>query len=132
MSASVTPAGWTREAAIAVLRERLLRMTDGEHSICKVAADRRIFCRGFRRWNDHEFHARWKATLGVSTHLTRPQMEELADLWQQSEQLAHGIALACDAPVDVRTACRGWEEFTDLEIQTFCSDLTGQAQGRIP
>jgi hypothetical protein len=64
MSASTTPAGWTREAAIAVLRERLLRMTDGEHSICRVAADRGIFCRGFRRWNDHEFHARWKATFG--------------------------------------------------------------------
>ena len=134
MSASAPPAGWTREAAIASLREQLLRLTDGEHSICRVAAERGIFCRGFRRWNDHEFHARWKGVLGASTHLTRPQMEELADLWQLAEQLARKVALACDAPADARTACRGWKEFTDLEIQRFCSDLTGQAQaqGRLP
>lgn len=134
MSASATPAGWTREAAIAVLRERLLRLTDGEHSICRVAAERGIFCRGFRRWDDHEFHARWKGVLGASTHLTRPQMEELADLWQLAEQLSQKVALVCDAPAHVRTACRGWEEFTDIEIQRFCSDLTGQAQaqGRLP
>jgi phosphoribosylformimino-5-aminoimidazole carboxamide ribonucleotide (ProFAR) isomerase len=59
-------------------------------------------------------------------------MEELADLWQLAEQLARKVALACDAPADTRTACRGWKEFTDLEIQSFCSDLTVQAQGRIP
>jgi hypothetical protein len=32
----------------------------------------------------------------VSTHLTRPQMEELADLATE-RALVHGIALACDA-----------------------------------
>ena len=75
-----------------------------------------------------------REALGVSTHLTRPQMEELADLWQQSEQLVHGVVLACDTPACDSAACRGWEEFTDLEIQRFCSDLTGtaQAQGRLP
>ncbi len=129
MSALPTPAGWTREGAVAVLRERLARMADGEHSICWMAADRGIFCRGFRRWNDREFHERWKATLGVSTHLNRAQMEEFADLWQQSEQLCHGIALACDLPPAARAACRGWDEFTDLELQGFCCDLI--AQGRL-
>ena len=128
MSALPMPAGWTRECAVALLRERLARLGDGEHSICKVAADRGIFCRGFRRWNDREFHDRWKATLGVSTHLTRAQMEELADLWQQSEQLCHGIALACDAPPAARAACRGWDEFTDSELQGFCCDLIGQGR----
>ena len=124
------PAGWTREGAVALLRERLARLADGEHSICKLAADRGIFCRGFRRWNDSEFHDRFKGTLGVSTHLTRPQMEELADLWQLSEQLSQGIALACDAPACARAACRGWDEFTDLEIQGFCCEMIGQ--GRLP
>jgi hypothetical protein len=132
MSAPAACAGRTRQEAIALLRDRLNRLTDGEHSICQVAAERGIFCRGFRRWNDHEFHARWKGLLGVSTHLTRPQMEQLADLWQLAEQLSQNVALICDAPAAGRTACRGWNEFTDLEIQSFCSDLTGQAQGRLP
>lgn len=130
MSMLPVPAGRTREEAVALLREQLTRLTHGEHSICRVAAERGIFCRGFRRWNDHEFHDRWKATLGVSTHLTRPQMEELADLWQQGEQLRHGVALACDAPASSRAACRGWAEFTNLEIQGFLYDLI--AQGRLP
>ncbi len=132
MSALPTPAGWTRPEAIACLRSRLMALTDGEHSICKVAADRGIFCRGFRRWNDREFHDRFKGTLGVSTHLTRLQMEELADLWQLSEQLSQGIALACDAPATARdrAACQGWDEFTDLEIQGFSCEMIGQ--GRLP
>lgn len=128
MSALPTPAGWTRNEAIACLRSRLMRLTDGEHSICKVAADRGIFCRGFRRWNDREFHDRFKATLGVSTHLTRPQMEELADLWQLSEQLSQGIALICDAPAAARAACRGWDEFTDVELQGFGCEMIGQGR----
>ena len=130
MSALPTTAGWTRGEAIACLRTRLMGLTDGEHSICKVAADRGIFCRGFRRWNDREFHDRFKATLGVSTHLTRPQMEELADLWQLSEQLSQGIDLVCDAPAAARAACRGWDEFTDLELQSFDCEMIGQ--GRLP
>lgn len=130
MSALPGPAGWTREGAIALLRQRLAPLSAGEHSICRVAADRGIFCRGFRRWNDREFHDRWKATLGVSTHLSRPQMEELADLWQLTEQCSQGIALICDAPAAARAACRGWDEFTDLELQSFDHEMIGQ--GRLP
>lgn len=128
MSALPMPAGWTRGEAIERLRSRLIRLGDGEHSICKVAADRGIFCRGFRRWNDREFHDRFKGTLGVSTHLTRPQMEELADLWQLSEQLSQGLALTCDAPCTTGAACRGWDEFTDAEIQSFCCEMIGQGR----
>jgi hypothetical protein len=126
MSSLPTPAGWTRTEAIANLRSRLMGIADGEHSICKVAAERGIFCRGFRRWNDREFHDRLKGSLGVSTHLTRPQMEELADLWQLTEQLSLGLALICDAPPAARAACRGWDEFTDLELQSFEREMIGQ------
>jgi hypothetical protein len=130
MTAAPKPAGRTRGETIACLRSRLIGLGDGEHSVCKVAADRGIFCRGFRRWSDREFHDRFKGTLGVSTHLTRPQMEELADLWQLTEQLSQGIALICDAPAAARAACRGWDEFTDLEIQGFGCEMIGQ--GRLP
>jgi len=130
MSAVPTPAGWARAEAIACLRNRLIGLADGEHSICKLAADRGIFCRGFRRWNDREFHDRFKGTLGISTHLTRSQMEELADLWQLTEQLNQGLTLICDAPAADRAACRGWDEFTDTELQDFDCEMIGQ--GRLP
>ena len=138
MSAGAAPAAWSRDEAIARLRGRLVEIAGEERSICRVAADRGIFCRGFRRWNDREFHDRWKATLGVSTHLTRPQMEQLADIWQLSEQLRHGVGLACDAPAGANGACRGWEEFSDHEIKEFSLEFNcemiaqAQVQGEAP
>ncbi len=130
MSAGAAPAAWTRDEAIARLRIRLVEIAGVERSICRVAAERGIFCRGFRRWNDSEFHERCKATLGVSTHLTRAQMERLADIWQLSEQLRHGVGLACDAPAGSHGACRGWEEFSDQEIREFSCEMIAQAQAQ--
>jgi hypothetical protein len=91
--------------------------------MCRAAADEGIFCRGFRRWPEREFHDRWKEHLGVSTHLTRSQMEELADLWQRSEQLRRREVLICDSQTVCPGACAGWNEFTDEDLERFCRDL---------
>ncbi len=75
----------SRREAIGRLRTALLALTDDEHSICQVAAERGIFCHGFRRWNAAEFDRRWKSAIGRSTHLSRAQIEEFANLWQLAE-----------------------------------------------
>ena len=93
----MSSAVWTRSEAIDRLRAALQPMCGTDRSMCDVAAEKGIFCRGFRRWHDSEFHRRWRGALGTSTHLTRAQMERLADLWQLSEQLRCGVAFACDA-----------------------------------
>ncbi len=115
----------TREEAIGKLRGRLQKMAGQDHSICQVAAERGIFCRGFRRWHDAEFHERWRAVFGQSTHLSRPQIERLADLWQLSEQIRCGVGLACDAQTVAPGACRGWNEFSDDTLAGFCSEVLG-------
>ena len=120
------PGVWTRDEAIARLRESLLKLCDEEHSMCRVAAERGIFCRGFRRWHDAEFHARWRVLLGQSTHLTRPQVERLADLWQLAEQIRHRVPLVCDAQTMAHGACRGWDEFPNETLARFCSELLGR------
>jgi hypothetical protein len=120
------PVTWSRQTAIAALRLCLNRLSDGEHSTCQVAAERGIFCRGFRRWNDHEFHQRWKAVLGESTHLTRPQIELLADLWQLSEQIAQSVPVACDAHSAASGPCRGWQEFSNEALARYCAELVGR------
>ncbi len=120
------PEVWTRAEAIGKLRHHLLRLTDEEHSICQVASALGIFCPGFRRWHDNEFHRRWKEVLGASSHLTRAQMEELANVWQLAEQIRHGVALACDAQTITHGACRGWNEFSNDAIAQFCSDIFGR------
>ena len=118
---------WTRGEAIAELRVSLLKLADGEHSMCQVAARHGFFCRGFRRWHDHEFHRRWKRVIGASTHLTRPQMEELADLWQLTEQLRLRVPLACDAQTLCPGACRGWNEFSDKDLERCCDEILGRS-----
>ena len=100
-------------------------MTDGENSLCRIAAEQGIFCRGFRRWNVAEFDRRWRDFIGRSTHLSRSQMEEYANLWQLTEQLACGIPLACDALNAARGPCRGWNEFSNAVLGQFCADLLG-------
>ena len=114
-----------REEAIARLRCELLKLSDGEHSMCEVAARLGIFCRGFRRWPDSEFLRLWMRTMGQSTHLDRAQLERLADVWQLTEQLRLRIPIACDA---TRTCgpCRGWNEFSNADLARFCADLLGQ------
>jgi hypothetical protein len=117
---------WTRPDAVRRLREVLLKLADEEHSICQVAAARRIFCHGFRRWSESEFDRRWRAALGRSTHLTRSQMEELANVWQLAEQLRCRVALACDAQTTPGSACRGWEEFSNGDLGRYCADILGK------
>jgi hypothetical protein len=118
---------WTRPEAIGRLREALLRLTDDEHSMCQVAAERGVFCHGFRRWNAAEFDRRWRNAIGRSTHLTRSQMEEFANLWQLAEQLRLGVTLACDTRTAGGGPCRGWDEFSNADLSRFCADILGMS-----
>ncbi len=117
---------WTRREAISKLRGALVRLTDDDHSMCRVASERRIFCHGFRRWNAQEFDRRWRNSIGRSTHLSRAQMEEFANLWQLAEQIRRDVRLACDLPPADRPACRGWDEFSNADLARFCSDVLGR------
>ncbi|HEU5249152.1 MAG TPA: hypothetical protein VFW15_04130 [Thermoanaerobaculia bacterium] len=117
---------WHRNEAISRLRSSLLAMTDDEHSLCQVAAERGIFCRGFRRWSETEFDRRWRMYIGRSTHLSREQMEEYANLWELAEQIRKRVSLACDAQTEARGPCRGWNEFSNAEIARFCNDVLGE------
>lgn len=116
---------WSRRDAIDRLRDALRLLVDDEHSMCQVAAERGVFCRGFRRWPDSEFDRRFRQALGRSTHLSRAQMEELADLWQLAEQVRCRVGLICDAQTAHHGACRGWDEFSNEDLARYCSDLLG-------
>ena len=121
------PESWTRAEAITRLRTALVDLCGDGRSMCRVAAESGIFCRGFGRWPEREFHERWKPLIGVSTHLSRPQMERLADIWQLSEQLRHHVALACDAQALCPGACRGWNEFSNSDLARFCKETLGRS-----
>jgi len=127
LSPEVRPAEtWTREEAIARLRPVLRELCGTEQSLCRLAAEMGTFCGGFRRWPEREFDRRFRPHIGTSTHLTRPQMEAFADIWQLSEQLRLGVTLACDA-ASPPGACRGWEELSDADLEISCRELLGKA-----
>jgi hypothetical protein len=127
MASPGEPQAWTRREAIDRLREALVELTDEDRSICQVAADSGIFCCGFRRWPDSEFDRRFRNAIGRSTHLSRPQMEELGNIWQLAEQIRCRVALACDAQIGPRSACRGWEEFSNADLARYCGDILGKS-----
>jgi hypothetical protein len=118
---------WTREEAIARLRAAFRKLTDDEHSMCQVAAERGIFCHGFRRWTDAEFDRRFRHVIGRSTHLSRMQMEEFANLWQLAEQVRQRVGLACDVRTSAGKTCRGWDEFSNADLSRSCSDILGRS-----
>ena len=122
---STVAEAWVRGEAIERLRAALLALTDDEHSMCQIAAQSGIFCYGFRRWNAAEFDRRWRCAIGRSTHLSRQQMEDFANLWQLAEQVRQRVSLACDAKTREGT-CRGWDEFSNADISRFCADLLGK------
>jgi hypothetical protein len=119
-------ATWTRDGAISKLREALVKLTDGEHSLCQVAGELGIFCHGFRRWNAREFDRHWRNAIGRSTYLSRSQMEEFANVWQLAEQIRYRVTLACDAQAAEHGTCRGWDEFSNADLSPFCCDILGQ------
>jgi hypothetical protein len=113
----------TRQRCIDALRRRLTQIAGPDASLCRVASERGIFCRGFRRWHIAEFDRRWRGAIGRSTHLSRAQMERFADLWQLTEQVCRGASLACDAAGAIGSPCRGWDEFSDEDLARFCREL---------
>ena len=117
---------WTRAEAIGRLREALVKLCGTSRSMCQAAADLGVFCGGFRRWPAREFHELWKPYIGVSTHLNRAQMERFADLWQISEQIHQGLSLTCDAQVAHPGVCRGWDEFSHVDLARFCGEILGR------
>ncbi len=118
----------TRQHSIEALRDALSGIADTDKSMCRVAAERGIFCRGFLRWTPREFDRRWHGSIGRSTHLSREQMERFADLWQLIEQVRAGVSLACDANRDPKSPCRGWDEFSDEDLARFSRELDGSGR----
>jgi hypothetical protein len=119
----------SRSQAIHDIRAGLLSLVDEEHSMCEVAARLHIFCGGFAQWTFGELKQHYPTIVRSRPHITRKQLEELANRWQLARQTARGTELACDTqmnePEGLRV-CHGWNDFTDEELATFYAQILGQ------
>jgi hypothetical protein len=112
-----------RSAAIRRLRDVLVLMTDEDHSICRIAAERGIFCRGFKRYDEDELRQRYAWLVNKDPQIARTQLEDLADRWQLARQVFDDVPIACDAQQIEHDTCSGWDEFSDADLARFCREL---------
>lgn len=119
------PVTVTRSEAIDRIRQVLLEEVDEETSICKAAAKRGIFCRGFRRFGDAELRRRYNWIVRKRPDITREELEDIANDWQLAQQQVHDIGMACDVQTKVHDTCLGWDDFTNEQLTEFLTGMTG-------
>jgi hypothetical protein len=123
------PQAISRAKAIAILRHKFLNeldSRDGETSMCKLAAERGIFCHGFARYGDGELRRAYDWIAKKNPSATREEVEELANRWQIARQEVREMPLACDVQQREHDTCRGWDDFTNEQLASFIGEVTGQ------
>ncbi len=116
----------TRQEAIDLLRSELMKEVDDETCVCKAAAEQKIFCRGFARYGDREFRARYSWLVTKHPTASRAELEDLANEWQLARQDVRRAGLACDVQQSEHDSCRGWDDFSNEDLARFVQELTGK------
>jgi len=116
----------SRASLITELRGELARRANGNMSICRLAAETGIFCRGFRRYSDEELRQRYDWIAKKNPDQTRGELEDVADRWQLARQEVDHVPTSCDVQQIEHDACNGWDDFSDEELSGFLSTLKGQ------
>ena len=124
-NAQSNPEFISRPALIAALRDELTRRA-GEMSICRLAAQTGIFCKGFRRYSDAELEESYGWISRKNPDAPREELEEIADRWQLARQDVLGAKTSCDVQQLEHDACGGWDDFGDDQLARFLRELTGR------
>jgi hypothetical protein len=114
-----------REELIAAIRSELVKLTDEENSICRVAAARGIFCNGFNQYSDGELRQKFDWIVRKRPSLTRGQLEQIANDWQLAEQQVHERPIACDVQTEIHDICNGWDSFSNAQLEKLYFELAG-------
>jgi hypothetical protein len=116
----------SRPTLIATLREELSRRAGGEMSICRLAAETGVFCKGFRRYTDAELRERYAWIAKKDPGVSRADLEQVADRWQLARQDVTGATTSCDVQQLEHDACGGWDDFSNADLARFLRELTGR------
>ena len=116
----------SRAEVISLLRNELALLTDDENSICKIAAEKGIFCRGFHRYSDRELKDRYGWIYRKQPGGSRADLEAVANRWQLARQDVTAQPTSCDVQQLEHDSCQGWDDFTSSELALFYCELTGK------
>lgn len=126
MATTVTPETLSRQELIGALRGELARRANGEMSICRLAAERGLFCKGFQRYSDEELRQRYGWIVRRNPSISREQLEVIADEWQMARQEVDQLPTCCDVQQIEHDACGGWADFSAEDLARFFLELTGR------
>ncbi len=123
-----------RGEAIRLLKEKCLSLVDDEHSLCEVAARRKVFCGGFSQWTFGELKERYDWIVARNPRITRAELEELANRWQLARQFVSDCNLSCDNQLGEthHQTCKGWDEFKNEELALYCKELCDRELQVVP
>jgi hypothetical protein len=129
-----TPRQCTREEAIEDLRTAIRSLQNDEHSMCQIAAERDLFCRGFAQWTFGELRRRYPQIVRSRPRITRARLEELANRWQLARQSVTDEPTPCDVQTNERSfqQCLGWNEWSDEELEGFHAELCAEPISIVP
>lgn len=116
----------SRNDLIERLRIVLRQFADEETSICKAAAERGVFCRGFSRYSDGELQRRYDWIVRKRPGISRDELEQIANYWQLAQQQVRDVGFACDVQTRLHDTCGGWDDFSNEELVKFYNELTGR------
>lgn len=116
-----------RQQVIDQLRAVYSAMTDETRSMCAVAAELGIFCKGTRDLTDQEVSDRYARFARTRPGATRKELEYLGNQWQLAQQQLLGESLCCDVQELRRETCAGWSGFTNRDLERFYFEVTGQS-----
>lgn len=116
----------SRPALIVALREELSRRARGEMSICRLAAETGVFCKGFRRYTDDQLREHYPWIAKKNPDAPREELEAIADRWQMARQDVVGVQTSCDVQQLEHDACGGWDDFSNDDLARFLRELTGR------
>jgi hypothetical protein len=114
----------SRASLIESLRQKLLGLAGEDQSICRLAAERGIFCHGFNRFSDADLKQRLHWIARRRPDATRAEIEELGDRWQMARQEVDHLPASCDVQMREQDLCGGWDDFTDQDLARFCDELS--------
>ncbi|MEO8033194.1 MAG: hypothetical protein ABI837_02095 [Acidobacteriota bacterium] len=114
----------SRESLIGALRAELVSRADGR-SICTMAAEKGIFCGGFKRFTDAELRERFGWIACKRPNASRADIENIADGWQLARQDVLEVETACDVQSKEHDLCNGWDDFSNEDLAGFYQELTG-------
>lgn len=120
------PDSISRPTLIATLREELSRRARGDMSICRLAAETGVFCKGFRRYTDAQLREHYPWIAKKNPGASREELEAIADRWQLARQEVVGGTTSCDVQQLEHDACGGWDDFSNDDLARFLRELTGR------